>query len=65
MFEQVFWIGNVFVPKHYTQAISCDESEKWKLAIDSEKSSLKQNNTLVLVNYQKEEKQFLQNGSMR
>ena len=63
IFEQAFWIGDVFVPEHYTQAVSCDESEKWKLAMDSEKSSLEQNNTLLLVNYRKEEKQFLQNGS--
>ena len=47
IFEQAFWIGDVFVPEHYTQAVSCDESEKWKLAMDSEKSSLEQNNTFT------------------
>ena len=26
--EQAFWIGDVFVPEHYTQAVSCDESEQ-------------------------------------
>ena len=42
IFEQAFWIGEMFVPEHYTQAVSCDESEKQKLAMDSEKSSLEQ-----------------------
>ena len=44
IFEEAFWIGDVFVPENYTQAVSCDESEKWKLTLDS-------------VNYQKEENQ--------
>ena len=46
--EQAFWIGDVFVPEHYTQAVSCDESEQWKLAMDSEKSSLDKNNTFTI-----------------
>ena len=32
IFEQAFWIGDVFVPEHYTQAVSCDESEKWGIS---------------------------------
>jgi len=62
--EQAFWIGDVFVPEHYTQAVSCDESERWKLAMDSEKSSLDKNNTLPFANSLKEGKPFLQSGCM-
>ena len=42
IFEQAFWIGDVFVPEHYARAVSCDESEKWKPAMDSKKSSSEQ-----------------------
>ena len=47
IFEQAFWIGDVFVPEHYARAVSCDESEKWKLAMNNEKSSLEQKNTFI------------------
>ena len=62
--EQAFWIGDIFVPEHYTQAVSCDESEQWKLAMDSEKSLLDKNNTLLFANSLKEGKPFLRSGCM-
>ena len=55
----------MFVPEHYTQAVSCDESEKWKLAMDSEKSSLEQNNTFTTCKLPKGRKAISQNGSLQ
>ena len=46
--------ASVTVPKTYKQAMSSDESDKWKVAMDEEISSLHKNNTYTLVPYPNE-----------
>ena len=41
--------ASVAVPKTYKQAVSCEESDKWKEAMDEEIASLRENNTYSLV----------------
>ena len=41
--------ASVSIPKSYKEAISCDEADKWKDAMDEEIESLHDNNTFTLV----------------
>ena len=51
IFEQAFWIGDVFVPEHYARAVSCDESEKWKLVMTVKNLHWSKKILLLLVKY--------------